>query len=153
MQEPTALRREGRNPRGIADCRLWIADCRLQFEIRNPISEIRNPMIRSTLQIALVVWMVILVAISGRLLLAKRSNSVYPIFSAAGAAWLAGETVYRDPTPELDQFRYSPSVAAVFAAWSLLPAPVGEILWRLLNAAVLLGGLAYWIRWWRPEWD
>jgi hypothetical protein len=107
----------------------------------------------STLRAAVIVWTLIVTAIVGRVLLAKRSNSVYPIFSTAGSAWLSGETLYRDPTPELDQFRYTPPIAAAFAAWSLLPAPVGEVLWRLLNTAVLLGGLAYWCRWWRPDWD
>src|SRR3954453_16276579 len=98
-------------------------------------------MSRSTLRVALIVWSLILAAIIGRVLFAKRSNSVYPIFSTAGSAWLAGKTVYSDPTPELDQFRYSPPIAAAFAAWSLLPAPVGEVLWRLLNAAVFIVGL------------
>jgi len=110
-------------------------------------------MSRSTLRVALIVWSLILAAIIGRVLLSKRSNSVYPIFSTAGSAWLAGKTVYCDPTPELDQFRYSPPIAAAFAAWSMLPAPLGEVLWRLLNAAVFIGGLAYWSLWWRPDWD
>ena len=108
---------------------------------------------RSMVRIALVTWLVILMVIAGRVLVAKRSNSVYPIFSTAGAAWLAGEPIYRPPTPELDQYRYSPIVAAVFSAWSLLPSQVGEILWRLLNAAVLLAGVACWSRWQRPDWD
>jgi hypothetical protein len=86
-------------------------------------------------------------------LVAKRSNSVYPIFTTAGAAWLAGEPIYRLPTPDLDQYRYSPIVAAVFSAWSLLPSQIGEILWRVLNAAVFLGGVFSWSRWQRPDWD
>jgi hypothetical protein len=110
-------------------------------------------MSRSTLRIAVVVWTLILTAIMGRVLLAKRCNSVYPIFSSAGSAWIAGKPVYRDSNPDLDVFRYSPPIAVGFAGWSLLPAPVGEVLWRLLNAAVLLGGLVYWSRWWRPDWD
>ncbi len=38
-------------------------------------------------------------------------------------------------------FVYSPVVAAFFAAFACIPAPLANILWQLLNAAVLLGGL------------
>src|SRR5262245_7256067 len=108
---------------------------------------------RSLRRFAIVIWIGILTAIAGRVLFGKGSNSVYSIFSTAGAAWLAGESLYRPPTLELDQFRYSPPIAAAFAVWSLLPAKVGEVAWRLLNAAVFLGTLAYWSRWWQPHCD
>jgi hypothetical protein len=108
---------------------------------------------RITVRVAIVIWVCIMAAISGRVLLAKRSNSVYPIFSTAGAAWRAGEPIYNMPTPELDQYRYAPTIAAGFAAWSLMPAPLAEVLWRLLNVGILLGGVYCWSRWWRPDWN
>jgi hypothetical protein len=97
------------------------------------------------------VWAVVLIVIGVRVLCSTRANSVYPIFSAAGARWLAGDEVYLPPTADLDVFRYSPPVAAVFAPWSLLPDRLGGLLWRGLNAAVLLGGLAAWCRWLWPR--
>jgi hypothetical protein len=110
-----------------------------------------NP--RISVRIAIVIWVCIMAAISGRVLLAKRSNSVYPIFSTAGAAWRAGEPIYIMPTVELDQYRYAPTIAAGFAVWSLLPPPLAEVLWRLLNVGILLGGVYCWSRWWRPDWN
>lgn len=110
-----------------------------------------NP--RLTIRIALAIWVCIVVAISGRVLLAKRSNSVYPIFSTAGAAWRAGEPIYNVPTVDLDQYRYAPTIAAGFAVWSLLPPPVAEVLWRILNVSILLGGVFTWSRWQRPDWN
>ncbi len=88
-----------------------------------------------------------LLAISVRVGASPRSNSVYPIFVAAGQRWAAGDSVYLEETPGLDQFRYSPLVAAWFGAWSGWPEPAGAIVWRWLNAAVLFGGLACWLRW------
>lgn len=99
------------------------------------------------LRIAIVVWVAILLAIGIRVAVASRNNSVFPIFAAAGAHWRAGEPVYSAPTPELDQFRYSPLVAAWFSLWSLLPRFAGEGIWRILNALVLLGSIVAWTRW------
>ena len=39
-------------------------------------------------------------------------------------------------------FVYSPVVAAFFAPFAWLPVSLANILWRILNAALLLGGLA-----------
>jgi len=52
----------------------------------------------------------------------------------------------------LDRYRYSPAVAALFAPFSLLPDRVGGCLWRLLNAAIFLGGFAWWCAAVLPGW-
>jgi hypothetical protein len=78
-----------------------------------------------------------------------RSHSLYPVFAAAAQDWQAGEPLYRTTTPDaggLDVYRYSPLVAALFTPFSVLPAPVGGVLWRLLNAGVCLTGLAWFCR-------
>jgi hypothetical protein len=95
---------------------------------------------------AIAVWAIIFSVIAIRVLMATRSNSVYPIFSAAGRHWIDGESVYPPPTPDLDVFRYSPPVAAFFAPWSCLPDRLAGVAWRALNAIVFLGGLAVWCR-------
>jgi hypothetical protein len=100
---------------------------------------------------AIAVWAIILLVLAVRPVVAARSNSVYPIFSAAGRHWIDGESVYPPPTPDLDVFRYSPAVAAFFAPWSMLDDRIAGIAWRLLNAAVFLSGLAVWCRFHRPQ--
>src|SRR5205814_244924 len=75
------------------------------------------------------------------------SNTVFPIFADAGRNWLAGADLYGPPKPGLDQFRYTPAIAAAFAPCSLLPDWLGEVLWRLLNVGAFLVGLVVWCRW------
>jgi hypothetical protein len=97
-------------------------------------------------RLAVAAWVVVLVVICALVLVARRSRGVYPIFANAGQSWLEGEGLYpataRPGVP--DEFRYSPPVAALFAPLGLLPEGVGGCLWRLLNAAVYLGGFAWW---------
>jgi hypothetical protein len=88
---------------------------------------------------------VIILACCGRALLAPGRKSVYPIFVAAANQWLAGGDVYGELAPGLDRFRYSPAVAALLVPFGLLPDGLGAALWRLLNAGVYLGALAWWI--------
>jgi hypothetical protein len=96
---------------------------------------------------------VVLIVVCARVALKPRSHSVVPIFSNAGQNWLAGRPLYGLLSPDLDQFRYTPAVAAAFAPWSLLPVAIGEALWRSLNVGAFFAGLAAWCRWtWgRPE--
>lgn len=101
-----------------------------------------------TVKWALALWLVILTAIALRLTIPKNPSSVFPIFATAGADWLAGEPIYRPWVLERDLFRYSPTVAAAFAPLSRLPRPAAEVIWRLLSAGVLLGGIVVWARWW-----
>jgi hypothetical protein len=79
--------------------------------------------------------------------LTTRSNSVYPIFGDAGRKWLAGANVYDPPVVGLDQYRYSPAVAAGFAPWGLLSDRPAGVLWRWLNAVVFLGAMTLWLSW------
>jgi hypothetical protein len=53
-----------------------------------------------------------------------------------------------------EPFRYSPLTAALLAPLHVLPVWLGNVMWRLLNAGVLLGGFAAWLRGplpWRPD--
>jgi hypothetical protein len=95
--------------------------------------------------LAVLLWASILLVVCGRVLLSPRANSVYPIFAHAGHSWLAsGELYFEEQRPAgLDRYRYTPAVAAFFAPLSLLPDGVAGCLWRLLNAAIFLGGFAW----------
>src|SRR5262249_340837 len=97
-------------------------------------------------------WAVVLVVCCGRPLLTPRAHSVYWIFADAGRRWASGADLY-PASP--DPFRYCPGIAALFVPFSLLPEGRGGGLWRALNAAVFLGGLAWFGRVclgaaWRP---
>jgi hypothetical protein len=94
---------------------------------------------------AVVVWTAILLVIGVRILLSPRAHSVLPIYTTAAQRWLAGADLY-GPLEGLDRYRYSPLVAVLMVPFSLLPASLGGLLWRLVNAGVYLGGLAWWSR-------
>src|SRR5262245_54620037 len=81
---------------------------------------------RLPLRWAVAVWVIIVAAVGVRVLLKPHANTVFPIFSDAGCNWLAGHDLYRPPKSGLDQFRYSPVIAAAFAPCSLLPPLLGE---------------------------
>ncbi len=70
------------------------------------------------------------------ILLSHRGTS-FDTYHLAGTHWLQGGDVYT----QWMGFVYSPVVAAFFAPFAYLPVPWANILWRLLNAAVLLAGL------------
>jgi hypothetical protein len=88
-------------------------------------------------------WLLVVVAIDGRLLFGPQRGSVYPTFARAGHDWLTGSELY-DHSEAL--FRYSPLVAALFAPFTYLPDRLGEIVWRLLNVGVYLAAFAWWGR-------
>src|SRR5260370_13443676 len=84
-----------------------------------------------------IVWTAaLLVVIVGTLLLSHRGTS-FGTYNLAGLHWIHGENVYT----QWMGFVYSPTVAAFFAAFACVPFPLGSILWQLLNAAVLVGGV------------
>ncbi|HEX3147355.1 MAG TPA: glycosyltransferase 87 family protein [Gemmataceae bacterium] len=76
----------------------------------------------------------------------RMSGKLYPTFLAAGEHFRNGEPVYGWFPETQDQYRYSPLVAASFAPWSCLPTPVGAVLWRALQALLLLLSLRAWSR-------
>jgi hypothetical protein len=89
------------------------------------------------------VWLVILAAILVRLVVLPSRPGVYPIFVKAARNWLASRNLYIDVG---EPYRYSPFVTMTFVPFSILPEFVGGVLWRLLNAGVFMGGLAWWCR-------
>jgi hypothetical protein len=94
-------------------------------------------------QLALGMWLGILLIISGRAVLSQRAHGVYPIFAEAGRHWVEGTELYR---PGVEPYRYSPLVTLLFAPFGRLPDAIGGTLWRLLNATVYLGALLWWYR-------
>jgi hypothetical protein len=94
-----------------------------------------------------VAWLAVILAVCLRSGLRPRERTLYTTWSQAGRDWMNGRDLYRSYWEyHQDQFRYSPLVAVTLVPFGPLPEGLGGILWRLLNAATLLGGLLWWMR-------
>lgn len=93
-------------------------------------------------RIALIVWCVALAIATARLLLpTKHIHSVYPNYSGAATRWVEGRPVY---TIARDyNYRYSPIVTVLFAAFLPLGDSVAGAIWCLANGIALV--IATWI--------
>ncbi|HMF17612.1 MAG TPA: hypothetical protein VKE98_10420, partial [Gemmataceae bacterium] len=90
---------------------------------------------------AVALWMAVLVVICLKTALWPRSHSLFPIFAHAARNWRAGAKLYRGAGSEAagqDCYRYSPLIAAALTPLTFLPEALGGILWRLMNAGVLV---------------
>lgn len=106
---------------------------------------------RSARRLALICWAIVLAVVAGRMLLSRNINhSVFFIFDTAGRSWIAGHELYGN---EDNLFRYSPTIAAAFAPWTLLPQRAAEILWRVVNAVAFIASLLYFFRACVPSFD
>jgi hypothetical protein len=106
---------------------------------------VSDPWVRS----AVVLWLVVLAVVSGTAAVSRRGyHSLYPTYAAAGGDWVAGANLYEYPHADasLDQYRYSPLVTVALVPFHYLPERLGGVLWRLLNAALFLGGFHLWLR-------
>ncbi len=97
-------------------------------------------------RIAVVLWAIGVLVISVRVFLQPTKHSVYPTFAQAGRDWLARAELYGKSTVAVDQFRYSPLVAASFVPFAVLSERAGNLLWHWVNVGVLLGALVWWVR-------
>ena len=93
-------------------------------------------------RVVLGLWGVAMVVILVHVWLKPESNTLYKVFRAGGARWLASENLY----PKVDEYIYSPFAAAFFAPLALLPDRVSGILWRLMSLAAYAGALAMWLK-------
>src|SRR5438128_2055000 len=95
--------------------------------------------------LAITLWVISLFVVNVRTVFQPRRHSVYPVFIGGARDWLAGQEIYnkgRILDGSSDDFRYSPLIAALLTPLTLLPDEVGGILWRLLNAGVLVWGMS-----------
>jgi len=86
---------------------------------------------------AWIVWTAVLVALILRPLLLSHRGTSFDTYQLAGLHWLHGENIYS----QWMGFVYSPVVAAFFAPFAWMPVSLANVLWRVLNTALLLGGL------------
>jgi hypothetical protein len=97
-------------------------------------------------RLAVLAWGLVLIGVCVYAAGWPHNHNVYLIFAEAGRHWRGGEPLYGAVQPGLDVFRYSPLAASLFAPLSLLPVSAAGVLWRLLNAAIYIAGLAWWLR-------
>jgi hypothetical protein len=95
--------------------------------------------VRSSLwnRAAWVAWSGALVILLLRPLLASHRGTSFDTYQLAGLHWIHGEGIYT----QWMGFVYSPLMAAFFAPFACMPGPIANILWRFLNAGVLLAGM------------
>ena len=72
-------------------------------------------------------------------------HTVTPLYHAAAAAWWAAKDLYQGP----GGMNYLPQFAVIFSPFHWLPVPMGDILWRFFEAALLAAGV--WSFCWKDE--
>lgn len=87
-------------------------------------------------------WVGVLLVIFIRVAHSPHRNTVFTTYEAAGGKWIAAKDLYTNS----GGFVYSPLAAAFFAPFSVLPDLTSNILWRLLNAGMLLGAVWWWLK-------
>ena len=106
-----------------------------------------------SVRLAWTLWLVLAAAVGVRVAVSKpTSQSVMPIYLAAGERWLRGETLY-GPAPGLDIYRNPPIIAAGFAALTAAPEKLAGLLVRGVSLALFLTGLSRVRRTLLPDWS
>lgn len=108
-----------------------------------PIPEFLRPSVRNT---AIVLWGLLLAVVCARTTLRPLSGNIYPTYAWAGERFAAGLPIYNVYAEHVDNYRYSPAVAAGFVPFGMLPWGPGGAAFRLLGAALLLAAAAAWFR-------
>ena len=102
---------------------------------------------RRGVALGLALWLLPLLVVCVLVALDPAKRSVTPVFHLASERWWARSDLYADPRG----YHYLPQFALLFAPFHALPVPVGDILWRSLSVALVLGGVAAFVRQARPS--
>jgi hypothetical protein len=87
-------------------------------------------------------WAAVLLGIWIRIGFFSHSHDVFATYADAGRRWSSSQPLYTYTRG----FVYSPLVAAFFAPFSWLPISLGSVLWRLVNAAIFIGAIFWWLK-------
>jgi len=105
-----------------------------------PLTKPKNRPLFNVVVIGL--WVAVLLGIWIRIGLFSHSHDVFGTYADAGRKWSASEPLYSYTRG----FVYSPLVAAFFAPFSWLPIALGSVLWRVLNVAIFVGAIFWWLK-------
>jgi Glycosyltransferase family 87 len=102
-----------------------------------------EPKVRRLLNVVVIgLWTVVLLGIWIRIGFFSHSHDVFATYADAGRRWSSSLPLYTYTRG----FVYSPLVAAFFAPFSWLPISLGSVLWRLVNAAIFVGAIFWWLK-------
>jgi len=87
-------------------------------------------------------WLTALLIVCIRVARSYPQHDVFVTYADAGRRWTQLQPLYLSTRG----FVYSPLIAACFAPLSWLPASLGAVLWRLLNAAVFCWAIMRWLK-------
>jgi hypothetical protein len=87
-------------------------------------------------------WVAVLLGVCLRIGLNSRSHDVFVTYYDAGRKWIEGQSLYSYTRG----FVYSPLIAACFVLFSWLPLSLGAVLWRLIDVAVFVGAIFWWLK-------
>jgi hypothetical protein len=101
---------------------------------------------RFWINLAIILWSIAFLYLCCRPLVQKKmdEHSVYHVFTSAAQNWMQGADLYTVGSTE--EFRYSPLIATFFVPFQLMPARLGQFLWRSLNFCTYLIGLLYFLK-------
>jgi len=86
------------------------------------------------LKSAILLWIATMGFICAGLIFRFSHRNVTPDYHAAVERWIAGQTIF-------GSFHYFPQFVFLFFPFHVIPAPWGDVLWRLLSSALLAWGL------------
>ena len=87
-------------------------------------------------------WVAVLLGICIRIGLISHSHDVFVTYYEAGRKWISSQPLYSYARG----FVYSPLIAAFFVLFAWLPLSLGAVLWRLIDAAVFIGAIFWWLK-------
>lgn len=82
-------------------------------------------------------WITAIIVVSVLFIANPSHRTVTHLYHDASAQWAAGAPLYEGPSG----MNYLPHFALVFAPFYALPTPGGDLLWRLISAAVVVWGV------------
>ncbi|MGC8492175.1 MAG: glycosyltransferase family 87 protein [Syntrophobacteraceae bacterium] len=88
------------------------------------------------ISLGVLTWLAPMLVIALLVALHPERRSVTPVYHAASAAWWTGKDLYRGLG-----YHYLPQFALLFLPFHWLPVPVGDIVWRFGEAALLAVGV------------
>lgn len=87
-------------------------------------------------------WAFALAVVCVRIAFKYPQHDCFITYFTAGQNWAASQPLYSGTRG----FVYSPSAAVIFTIFAGIPAWLGAVLWRLLNAALFLSALFWWMK-------
>lgn len=105
-----------------------------------PSIPLDRPRSRVWLKRVMILWIVLLVAVSVKTLTQNGQRMVYPVFFEGARDWWRGAPVYEQHLG-MDRFRYTPTFALLVSPFAAWPDRLGGILWHVASVVAVVAGL------------